>query len=160
MLPFHPQRTMSTRTFQAPPPIKIKGSRFDAPSKFLEQAGTSSSIPAPWYLRPRKGVTTVIPRAKKGGKGDDLASKYCFSAKIQLYEAIGKPPIGVIFAFDRNSDVIKQVETVASVFIDDTGYVVGQTEVIMHRECPVEITDEVFVQLFDSPRGTGSQDHA
>lgn len=159
MLPFHPQRTMSTRTFPAPPPIKINGSRFDAPSQFLEQAAASPTIPAPWYLRPRKGGMTIIPRAKKkGGKGDDLASKYCFSAKIQLYDAIGEPPIGVIFGFDRNSDVIKQVETVASVFIDDTGYVVGQTEVIMHRECPVEITDEVFVQLFDSQRGTGSQD--
>lgn len=154
MLPFHPQRTMSARTIPLPP-IKTNGSRFDAPSKMLERLDLP---PVPWYLRPHQRRLITIPRAKKSGNGDGLASKYCFSAKIQLYEAIGKPPVGVIFAFDRNSDVIKQVEAVAVAFTDDTGYVAGQTEVIMHRECPVEITNEVFVQLFDSSRGTGSQD--
>lgn len=138
-----------------PPPIKINGSRWDAPSKLI------STLPTPWYLRPRRAYSITVPRAsKKPGNGEDFAAKYCFSAKLQLYEEVGKPPVGVIFAFDRNSDVIKQVEAVATAIIDDTGYVVGQTEVTMHRECPVEITDEVYVQLFDTARGQGSQDES
>ena len=96
------------------------------------------------------------------GKKDknDWAEKYCFSAKVQLYTHVGSPPSGIILAFDRNSDVVKQVEAVAATLIQDGGYICGQVELTMHRECPVEITDEVYVQLFDSERGTGSQDES
>lgn len=152
----HPGRTFHMhRTLPPPPPaIKIPASRWDAPDRALDAPG----IPTPWFLRPRKPCRLTVPKAKGPKNGDTWATKYCFSAKVQLYTHVGGPPVGVVFTFDRNSDVTKQVEAVVAALVQDTGYVSGQTELIMHKECPMEITDEVYVHLFDEKRGLGSQD--
>jgi hypothetical protein len=134
-------------------PIKIPNSNWIAPTLQQER-----QTPTPWYLRPRRASCITIPKAKGPSNGDDFAKKYCFSAKIQLYTHVGSPPAGVIFSFDKNTDVSRQVEAVANAVMQETGFVCGLTEVIMHRECPSEVTDEVYVQLFDEARGLGSQD--
>lgn len=120
--------------------------------------------PEPWYLRKRAAATCTIPRTRamattnKPPEDDAWATKYCFSAKITVYAGMRGAPIGVIFGFDRTPEISRHVEMVARSLEEDTGYVMGDTEMVMHRECPMEITSEVYVQMFNEERGSGSQD--
>lgn len=84
---------------------------------------------------------------------DPPAPKYCFLAKCTIHSAHEEEggAVGVIFAFDKRPDVGAQVDDVAKQFATDTGMWVSESDLTVFAECPQEISDRVFVQLFESP---------
>jgi hypothetical protein len=64
--------------------------------------------------------------------------------------------VGVVFGFDKTPDICHHVERVSRSIAKNMDCVADEVEMIIHRECPVEISDEVYVQFFDTPEDTGS----
>lgn len=90
--------------------------------------------------------------AKKKDRDDPIATKYCFSARCVLHpNSMSTASIGLVFGYDKRPLVSKDVESVASIFCNETGYVCGDVEMLMHSECPVEVQNEIFVALFTDP---------
>lgn len=88
--------------------------------------------------------------AKK--RDEPIATKYCFSARCVLHpNSMSTASIGLVFGYDKRPLVSKDVESVASIFCNETGYVCGDVEMLMHSECPVEVQNEIFVALFTDP---------
>lgn len=85
-------------------------------------------------------------------RDDPPAPKYCFMAKCTIHsdhEPGGA--VGVVFAFDKRPDVSKHVDGVASQFAKDTGMIVTGSDLTVFQECPQEVSDHVYVQLFEAP---------
>ena len=59
--------------------------------------------------------------------------------------------VGVIFAFGKQPSIGQQVEDVATIFAKDTGLRCSDTELIVYEDCPSEVDDHIFVQLFNEP---------
>jgi len=59
--------------------------------------------------------------------------------------------IGIIFGYDKRPTVSRDVESVATIFCREAGYVSGDVELLLHTECPVEVNNEIFVTLFKEP---------
>jgi hypothetical protein len=88
----------------------------------------------------------------RASKKDPIAAKYCFSARCVLRpNALSEASIGLVFGYDKRPLVSNDVDSVASIFCKETGYVQGDVELLMHSECPVEVTNEIFVALFNDP---------
>ena len=56
----------------------------------------------------------------------------------------------VVFGYDAKAIVAKEVEVVAKNFCDaNTGvFEADDVELVLYEECPVELTDEIYFQLF------------
>jgi hypothetical protein len=59
--------------------------------------------------------------------------------------------VGVVFAFDKKPDVSMHVDGVATQFAKDTGMTVTSSDLTVFQECPQEVSDHVYVQLFEAP---------
>jgi hypothetical protein len=105
-------------------------------------------------------LTTPITTAKRltlnmkqGSRSfDQPARKYCFRATTRLIDASGRP-LGVFTGYDTSVDIAKGVQDACALF--SSTLMPGETrceeaEVILHRECPVEITHEIcFARIVD-----------
>lgn len=111
------------------------------------------SIPTSHKLRRWTSVTcTASPNGKTPPNGDSWATKYCFCARsiIRTSSEGPKESIGIIFGYDRTPSISTQVDSVSKAFMDQTGYDVDDVELLLHEECPVELSDHIYVQFFDN----------
>jgi len=58
-------------------------------------------------------------------------------------------PIGDVTAWDRNSDILRIVDNIATEFCDKHDLRKGDTELIFQHECEREIDDTVIVRMYD-----------
>jgi len=83
---------------------------------------------------------------------DVIASKYCFSARCQILAGdLETASIGLVFGYDAKPTISRDVEDVCRIFCNESGYTPGDVELFMHTECPVELHNEVFVTVFETP---------
>ncbi len=79
-------------------------------------------------------------------------TKYCFQSMAPLYKNIpGKKPrhIGVAVAFGKSPMISKEVGRVLSELkYDSLVDLYGEINMSCFEECPVELSDEVFVHIF------------
>lgn len=88
---------------------------------------------------------------------DALARKYCFRASVKVMNA-AKAPVGVFFGYDTKPTIARDVEMIGGQFcleLSDANYVCDAVELVMHRECPVELTNEIYFQPFEALSPTG-----
>jgi hypothetical protein len=58
-------------------------------------------------------------------------------------------PVGDVTAWDRNSDILRIVENVATDFCDKHNLRKGDTELVFQQECECEIDDTIIVRMYD-----------
>lgn len=83
---------------------------------------------------------------------DALARKYCFRASVKIVNA-AKAPVGVFFGYDTKPTIAKDVEAVGDEFclhLEGAQYACDRVELVMHEECPVELTNEIYFQAFEA----------
>jgi len=69
--------------------------------------------------------------------------------------------VGVIFAFDKSPDVSKRIEAVGTALKAKGNYVIDQPELMLMEICPVEVSDNVYIQFFnkqDAPAALDGMD--
>lgn len=95
---------------------------------------------------------TYIRRPTTMSKADFRASKYCFSARCPLRpNTMSTATVAMVFGFDPKPSIGRDVDQVAKIFGEETGYIPGDTEILFHEECPTEIQNEVYVSVFAEP---------
>ena len=126
--------------------------RKNSQKKFTEYIHTMRFVQQapPTTIQPSLGKRRhVMARASKK---EPIAAKYCFSARCVLRpNALSDASIALVFGYDKRPSVSTDVSSVASIFCKETGYVQGDVELLMHSECPVEVTNEIIVALFNDP---------
>ena len=84
---------------------------------------------------------------------DVLARKYCFKASVKIVNT-AKVPIGLFFGYDTKPTIARDVELVGQQFCLEqdsaSGYMCDRVELVMHAECPVELTNDIYFQSFES----------
>ena len=84
---------------------------------------------------------------------DGIARKYCFRASVKIVNK-AKVPIGIFFGYDTKPTIAKDVETVGQQYClekdEALGYTCDEVELVLHAECPVEITSDISFQSFES----------
>ena len=79
-------------------------------------------------------------------------SKYCFQSMSPIYEKIpGKKPrhVGIVVAFGKTPLVSKEVERIVNLLQKENEIDThGDIDLVCFEECPVEISDDVFVHMF------------
>lgn len=96
----------------------------------------------------------VEPRriATSARRREAIASKYCFSARCPIKSGeLETTTIGLVFGYDAKPTISGDVDEVCRIFCGEAGYVPGEVELFMHSECPVELHNEVFVTVFQTP---------
>ncbi len=96
---------------------------------------------------------------------EPIASKYCFVSKSIIHTSKHVPgprkTVGVIFAFDKSPDVSKRIEAVGTALKAKGNYVIDQPELMLMEICPVEVSDNVYIQFFnkqDAPAALDGMD--
>lgn len=107
-------------------------------------------VPRPCSRQPRLSQDTTEACLRKR-RDDPPAPKYCFLSTCTIHSDHEIGAVGVVFAFDKRPDVSKHVEDVAAQFAKDTGMRVSEADLTVFQECPQEVSDHVYVQLFESP---------
>jgi pyridoxal/pyridoxine/pyridoxamine kinase len=83
---------------------------------------------------------------------DALARKYCFRASVNIVNA-AKAPVGVFFGYGTKPTIAKEVEEIGEQFcmdVEDARYACDPVELVIHEECPVELTNEIYFQPFEA----------
>lgn len=83
---------------------------------------------------------------------DALARKYCFRASMKIMNKV-KVPVGVFFAYDVKPTIAKDVESIGQKFCLEQSseeFICGEAELVLHNECPVELSNEIFFQPFEA----------
>lgn len=107
-------------------------------------------VPRPCSRQPRAPQVPAHACLRKR-RDDPPAPKYCFLSSCTIHSEHEVGAVGVVFAFDKRPDISKHVEDVAAQFAKDTGLRVSDTDLTVFQECPQEVSDHVYVQLFESP---------
>ena len=83
---------------------------------------------------------------------DALARKYCFRASVKIVNA-AKAPVGVFFGYDTKPTIARDVEAIGEQFcleVEEARYACDPVELVIHHECPVELTNEIYFQPFEA----------
>lgn len=87
---------------------------------------------------------------------DVIARKYCFRASVKIMNQ-ARVPVGVFFAYASKPTITRDVERIGQQFCleqgETRGYVCDDSELILHEECPVELTSDIYFQPFESFTG-------
>lgn len=79
-----------------------------------------------------------------------LARKYCFKASVRIMNKV-HVPVGVFFGYDTKPTIAKDVEMAGRNFcIERPEFRCDDVQLLLHVECPVELTSEIFFQPFES----------
>ena len=101
----------------------------------------------------RLRMPVVMLAKKKHDNHDPPAKKYCFRATVRIIDTHQGRPFGVFTAYDTNLDVSSVVENACEIFretIMPERLVCEPAEIVLHKECPVELTHEIhFTRIVD-----------
>jgi hypothetical protein len=64
-----------------------------------------------------------------------------------------KVPVGIFFAYDAKPTIARDVEAIGAKFCIEKsvqGFECAEPELIIHNECPVELSNEVYFQPFEA----------
>jgi len=78
-----------------------------------------------------------------------LATKYCFCLRSTIIDRATRKPVGLIFGYGATVNTVsKRVEQVAVAMQREESLCCDEVELVLHDECPMEITDDVYVHFF------------
>lgn len=83
---------------------------------------------------------------------DAIARKYCFRASVHIVNR-AKVPVGIFFAYDAKPSITRDVEAIGAKFCLEQsakGYECRESELVIHNECPVELSNEIYFQPFEA----------
>lgn len=84
---------------------------------------------------------------------DPIASKYCFVSKSSIHTSTKIPGprklVGVIFGFDKSPDISSHIIAVGKKLEAKGNYTIDDPELTLLSVCPVEVSDNVYVQFFN-----------
>ena len=83
---------------------------------------------------------------------DAIAKKYCFRASVKIVNR-AKVPVGVFFSYNKNPTITRDIEIIGAKFCVEHAsreFECVESELVLHNECPMEVTDEVFFQPFEA----------
>jgi hypothetical protein len=81
-----------------------------------------------------------------------LARKYCFKASMKIMNR-ARVPVGVFFAYDVKPTIARDVEAIGTQFCldyKDEKFECAEAELVLHNECPVELSSEIYFQPFEA----------
>lgn len=86
-------------------------------------------------------------------KDDKLAAKYCFRARCKVLDP-AKKPIGAYVCYGKGLKIAERVEVTCQLLLS-TDFPEGcscdeAAEVALFEECPVEISNDVYFEIFES----------
>jgi hypothetical protein len=93
----------------------------------------------------------IVPQCN--ANKEPIAAKYCFIAKSSIHTSKTVPgprkTVGVIFGFDKTPDISSHIIAVGRTLEAKGNYSVDDPELTLMEECPVEVSDNVYVQFFN-----------
>lgn len=86
-------------------------------------------------------------------KQPPLAGKYCFCVRSTIVDRTSRKPLGIIFGYGATVNPMgKRVQEVAiAMQREEPDLCCEEVELLLHEECPVELSDDVYVHIFKSP---------
>lgn len=92
----------------------------------------------------------IVPQCN--ANKEPIAAKYCFVAKSTIHTSKTVPgprkTVGVIFGFDKTPDISSHIIAVGRALESKGDYSIDDPELTLLKECPVEVSDNVYVQFF------------
>jgi hypothetical protein len=83
---------------------------------------------------------------------DAIAKKYCFRASVKILNRT-KVPVGVFFSYNKSPTIARDLEAIGNKFCLEHAefeYACVETELFLHNECPVEVSNEIYFQPFEA----------
>ena len=83
---------------------------------------------------------------------DAMARKYCFRASVKVVNR-ARVPVGVFFSYNTAPTIARDLEQIGNKFCLDhaeESFQCVDCELVLHHECPVELTDEIYFQPFET----------
>ena len=84
-------------------------------------------------------------------RDEKIARKYCFRATTTIARKNSDRPYAVVFGYDTKPLIATEVRQVAQEFCTtnaDAFEADDDVELVIFEECPMELTDEIFFQMF------------
>lgn len=110
-------------------------------------------------------ATRRMPVLMKRKNDDRVAKRYCVRATVRVVRSDSKVPFGIFTGYDINMDIARHVENACTIFRDtllsniDESFECEDPEVVVLRECPVEITNEIsFARIVDVTAAMDGED--
>jgi len=89
---------------------------------------------------------------------EGLARKYCFRASVRIMNR-ARVPVGIFVGYDTKPTIARDVEHAGTSFcIEQPEYRCDDVQLILHEECPVELSNEIYFQPFESFDGSVRQE--
>ena len=97
-------------------------------------------------------MKAIVARFPTRMARENIAKKYCFRATVKVLDRY-KTPVAVIFSYDIKPSISSDLEKLAEEYCQqnaDQEYMYDESELVIHEECPVELTGDIHFQIIRS----------
>jgi hypothetical protein len=83
------------------------------------------------------------------------ATRYCFCLRSTILSSSTNQCVGIIYAYGKTiATTDARVRHAKDVLMRDSAFLCDDTELVVHAECPIEVSEDVYIQYFKSSKPT------